>query len=62
MSQRNIKMYQAAAKSPHSFVTFIFHVLFEKSQWEKLRKAKQNIAPLQHPINSANLTERYIIK
>lgn len=35
MSQGNIKMYQAAAKSPHSFVTFIFHVLFEKSQWEK---------------------------
>lgn len=33
MSSGNIKMDQAAAKLPRSFVTFIFHVLFEKSQW-----------------------------
>lgn len=34
MSLRNIKTYQAAAKLPCSFVTFVFHVLFEKSQWD----------------------------
>lgn len=33
ISEGNTEMYRAAAKCSHSFVNFIFHVLFEKSQW-----------------------------